>query len=249
MINILEIYNYGSTVYVWYMWITIIIIILALTALISKITKHWGIFAIPAGILVPVLIICIIGSFNTENSGGFDLDDRKEISSLGFLSYNKHNGSYENGDLHLFANYDPNIGRTYKFIDKCSGECNLDNHSAILKVLINKKIDLKFINYYLMSYTLNTNNDANIKFNVNEKGVTISYDRETNTIEYNVDYRERFYDKDEKEPVIRDDEVTIVHFDDYDSTLDELIIQDIFNEEIDNFEVTTVNDTYTYKRK
>ena len=249
MINILEIYNFGSTVYAWYIWIAIIIGILLITAIISKVTKHWGIFAIPAGILVPVLIICIIGSFNSENSGGFSLEERKQINNLVFLTYNKYNGSYELGDLHLYASYDNEIGRTYNIIDKCSGECSLDKHSDILKIFIKKSIDLTYINNYLMNYTDKTNSNSSIKFNVKGKGVTISYDKDTNTMKYNVDYRDRYYGNDEKEPIIRKDEITIVHYDGYDELLDALLINSIFNESTDNFEVTTVNDTYIYRRK
>jgi hypothetical protein len=219
MINILEIYNFRNTVYSWYMWIGIIVAILVVTAVISKITKKWGIFGIPAGILIPLLIICIIGSFNPKGSGSFDYSTREKIESLG-LTYNKYNGSYEDETIHLFVSYDPKIGSTYKLIEECTTYGCIEKDTNILSLFTIQKVNLIRVYDYLSDYAKATNKDAHIEFNFNKKGIYITLDKNANKIEYSIDYRERYYDSEQKEKINREDEITIEHYQGYNYYLD-----------------------------
>jgi len=248
MINILEIYNFFNTVYSWYMWIGIIVVILIVTAVISKITKRWGIFGIPAGVLIPLLIICIIGSFNPKGSGSFDYYKRQEIEKLG-LTYNKYNGSYEDETIHLFVSYDLKIGSTYKLIEECTEFYCIDRNIDILKIFIKDRLDLHLIDGYLLDYSEVTNKDAHIEFNYNDKGIYITYYKDTRKIEYTIDYRERFYDKEGKEVVNKEDEITIEHYPNCSDYLDSSLILSIYGDSLDKFDLYESGSTHIYRRK
>ncbi len=248
MINILEIYNFRNTVYSWYMWIGIIVLILLITLIISAKTKKWGIFGIPAGILIPLLIICIIGSFNPKGSGSFDYHKREEIEKLG-LTYNKYNGSYEDDTIHLFVSYDPKIGSTYKLIEECNEVICIDRDIDILKIFTKERVNFHLINDYLFDYSEVTSKDAHIEFNYDNQGIYVTYYKDTRKLEYTIDYRERFYDTEGKEVVNREDEITIEHYPGCRDYLDSALIIGIYGKSLNEFELYESGNTHIYRIK
>ena len=247
MVNNLTIYNFSNTIYSWLTIIGVIIGILFLFLFISIKTKKRGLFIIPLSILIIPFIICIIGFFNPKGSGGFDYHMRKEIEKLGF-TYNKYNGSYEKSNIHFYIDYDFKTGSYAKIIETCNNPsvCSSLEHESLLKLYINKNINLDSMLTYLNNYSMKRENDSNIVFTINGITINVFYRYKEKKIEYLIDYRKKSYDSEGKEIIDNEDSIIIEHYEEYDNQLDSKIIEEIYNYPINMFHLEISDNVYSY---
>ena len=243
------VYNIEGSSLTWYISIGVIVVMLLLAGFVAKVQKRPGIFGVAFGVLIVPLIVCFIGLSNPKTSGSFDYNTRQRIEQLGYLTYNQSNGSYEYKNMHLYVNNDLNIGRTYKLSDICLKECDTTYHTEILDVFLYKKINLAVVYRYLVDYSNVMRSDSMIEFNTEGKTISVIYKRESGKIEYTIDYRDRYYDNNKEEKIERYPEISISHYDNYDTGFDELILKSIYNTGSKDFDLTVINSTYRYKMK
>ena len=254
MFNSLAIYNFRNTIYFWLLIIGILALLILVFLIFSILSKKWNIFRISFALLSMPLIICVIGFFNSKGSGGFEYNIRNKLDYLGY-TYNKYNGSYEKYKIHFFKSFDFKTGVYAKIIDNCiiihsyddnMPVCSYREYSDLLNIYTNKRINLYSVMQYLGTYTSKYERDSHLSFSVNGILINVFYRYDKSMIEFLIDYREKSYDKEGIEKVNRGDSLIIEHFDGYDEEIDKSMINELFNEPYESFDLDISDNVYTY---
>ena len=249
--NILEIYNISDSVYLWYNIIIANILLLAILFVVSLIRKNFSLVISASILLLIPLGICIYAIFNIH-ANSFEPAKRKKIDDLGIVTFNRNNGSYENNNLHIYMTSSKEIEKYVEMIDICTiskdlVHCNIENHSKLLEVFINKKINLEYIFHYLNDYCKATNNNSHINMNINNVGIGIYYTCSNGNILYTIDYLDKYESIEQNEKVRRHDSLVLETYEGYDDKINKYIMNSL-GFRMEEFQKTVVNNKYIYTK-
>ena len=231
-----EIYNFTKSSTMWAILIGILVLIVVISLIISAVKKNYGIFAGTFAICIIFIFISIMGFLYPIS--GLDYKHEKEVLEQYNYTYDNFSGAFTNRNNIFYKKGNDN----YYLICKNKDNCNAYEITDLLKKAI--KID---------SMGIENINEIAIKI---DNSITIVKDQKImniqikdNSIYYDVTTNKEYLDKDKKEV---NDLPDLIEFNldfELSETDEQILIYNIFNTSIEEFEVSHDNYKLRYEKK
>lgn len=238
-ISLLTIYNFTKSSVMWMIIIGILVMIVAISIFISIARKSWAHFGATTAITIPFLFISIMGCIYPLPGTDYTNVEKNATMTLS-MEYNKMSGAFENDSLVFYKKQTSNI------ICKDANTCN--SYFIFPFTYEYMRLDMYDIDV-LMDLLKMVKKNSTITVVKDSKKLMVTKNEKEKTIKFEVDLREHYYDKEQKE---KDEALDSLELSKSEELTDEVIekaIMLLFEKSIDDFDISNGQDTIKYTIK